>query len=432
MLTPNFMIVLLKKNILKNFNILIFTSLIAFYSCVKEPSTIGLNLQNNDELVVGSVIDSVTIKAYTISEDSLSTDERSLALLGSYTDPIFGYTEASFITQMKLAASNVNFGSNPLADSIVVYLDYKSYYGDTTVQQTIEVYEIEKSIYLDSTYYSNLKISDYIPNSKLIGTLTFVPRPNDTVLSIKLSDTFAQQIASATSNQLLNNDNFIQFFKGFYFKAQPINGDGSILYFNLLSKRSKVTLYYKNSGVSKKYDFIFNQTCARVNLFYHNYTQSLLNNSINDSTTTDTLLYLQAMSGLNVKIKFPFIKEFAKRELLGFVKAELIIPVQTFPSSDKYKAPVKLLLAALDKNGKYEFLPDYHINSTYFGGNANSNYTEYRFNISQYLQKLAYTNKEDFGIVLFVSENRVSANRVVVKGPKCQNGIRVKITYLKP
>lgn len=425
------MIALLKKNTLKNFNILLLILLFALSSCEKDPSTIGLNLQNDNELINGSVIDSVTIKAYTIKEDSLATDERSLALLGSYTDPVFGYAEASFITQMKLAASNVSFGNNPTADSIVFYLDYKSYYGDTTIQQILEVYEIEKSIYTDSTYYSNLKISDYIPNSKLIGTLSFTPRPNDTVLSIKLSNNFAEQIVSATSNQLLNNDNFLQFFKGFYIKTQPINGDGSILYFNLLSKRSKVTLYYKNDNESKKYDFVFNQTCARINLFYHDYSQSAIT-SINDSTSTDSLLYLQAMSGLNVKITFPYIKDFAKNALLGFVKAELIIPVQNDPVSDKYKAPAKLLLAALNANGTYEFLPDYYVNSDYFGGNANSTYTEYRFNISRYIQQLAYTNRKDFGIILFTSDNRVSANRVIIKGPRCHKGMRISITYLKP
>ncbi len=425
------MIVLLKKSTLKNFNILVFILLLALFSCEKDPSTLGLNLHTDNELINGSIIDTITINAYTISEDSLATDERSFALLGSYKDPIFGYTEASFITQMKLAASNVSFGNNPIADSIVIYLDYKSYYGDTTIQQTLEVYEIEKSIYLDSTYYSNLKISEYIPNLKLIGTLTFTPRPNDSILAIKLSDTFAQQIALATSNQLLNNDNFLQFFKGFYFKTQPIYGDGAILYFNLLSNRSKITLFYKNNDENQKYDFVFNQTCARVNLFYHDYSQSIIN-SINDSTSTDSLIYLQAMSGLNAKIKFPFIKEFAKKELLGFAKAELIIPVETSTISEKYKAPVKLLLASLTKAGKYEFLPDYHVNSSYFGGNANSTYSEYRFNISRYLQQLAYTNKIDFGIILFVSDNRVSANRVVIKGPKCKNGLRVKITYIKP
>ena len=423
--------VLLKKNILKNFKYLLLALPFIFFSCKKDPTNIGLNLQSNDYLISGNVIDTITIKAYTVREDSLSTDERSLALLGSYTDPIFGYTEASFLTQIRLNSSNVSFGNNPVADSIVIYLDYQSYYGDTTTPQTIEIYELEKSIYLDSTYYSNLKINNYIPNNKLIGILTYIPRPNDTCLAIKLSDQFAQKIVSATTQDLLNNDNFLNFFKGFYFKVQPVHSNGAIVYFNLLSKRSKVTLYYKNDNGNNKYDFVFNQNCARVNLFNHDYSVSQIN-SINDTTASDSILYIQAMAGLNIKIFFPFIKNFSNKDLLSFVKVELIIPVEVDNYSYIYKAPVKLLLSALNSDGKYEFLPDYYVNSDYFGGKANSSYTEYRFNISRYLQQIAFTGRKDYGIVLFAHENRVTANRVAIKGPKCKNGMRVVVTYLKP
>lgn len=430
--TQNFMTALSRRNTLKNFNLLLFlVTLFLLVACEKDPTSIGLSLQDDTEIINGSTIDTITLKAFTIREDSLSTDERSLALLGSYTDPVFGYTEASFITQMKLASSNVSFGNNPIADSIIICLDYQSYYGDTTVPQTIEIYEIEKSIYLDSTYYSNLDIAPYIPNQQLIGTLTFTPRPNDSCLVIKLSDAFAQKIIAATSTDLLNNDNFLNFFKGFYFKAMPNTSDGAILYFNLLSRRSKVTLYYRNDQGNKKYDFVFNSTCARVNLFKHDYTTSQVT-SINDTTASDSLLYLQSMSGLNIKIHFPHIKEFAKNGLLAFVKAELIIPVYVDNDANKYKAPGKLLLAALKSDGKYDFLPDYNANPNYFGGSSNSNYTEYRFNIARFLQELAFTNRQDFGIVLFVSENRVSSNRVIIKSPKAHNGLRVSVTYLKP
>ncbi|MCX7861519.1 MAG: DUF4270 domain-containing protein [Bacteroidales bacterium] len=427
------MTVLSKKNISKNFKLIHFITVLCllFSSCKKDPSIIGLSLQDDADIINGQTIDTITIKAYTFREDSLSTDERSLSLLGSYTDPVFGFVNASFVTQMKLASSNVSFGSSPVADSIVVYLDYKSFYGDTTIVQNIKIYEIEKSIYLDSTYYSNLNMAPYIPNQKIIGTISFLPRPNDSCLAIKLSDAFAQHIISASSTDLTNNDNFIKFFKGFYFEAQPVASNGAILYFNLLSRKSKVTLYYKNSEGSKKYDFVFNNTCARINLFSHDYTNSSIH-SINDSTANDSLLYLHAMSGLNVKIKFPYIKEYAKQNLLAFVKAELIIPVHNDAFSNTYKAPLKLLLAALKSDGTYEFLPDYFVNTTYFGGQGNSGLTEYRFNISRYLQQLAYTNKQDFGIVLFVSDNRVSANRVIIKGPTAQNKMRVSLTYLKP
>lgn len=427
------MTVLLKKSILKSSNLLLFCLLITLFSCEKNPSDIGLNLQNENEIIGGEKIDTVSVKAYTRREDSLSCDERTYALLGSYLDPVFGYSEASFVTQMRLAASNVSFGTNPVADSIIMCLDYRSYYGDTTVAQTIEIYEMEKSIYLDSTYYSNFNISAYTPSQKIIGTKTYSPRPNDSCLVIKLNDAFAQQIISATSEQLQNNDNFLQFFRGFYLKAQPNMNQAAIMYYNLLSTQSKVILYYHNSDGSQKYDFVFNSSCARINLFNHNYGLSSISSTINDTTGSDSLLFLQAMSGLNAKITFPYISNFANLPLLAFVRAELIIPVKTDDATASlYKAPSKLLLVAYNSDGEYEFLPDYTVSTDYFGGSANSEYTEYRFNISRYIQQLAYKQRSDFGIALFVSDNRISANRVIIKGPKCVNGMRLSITYLKP
>lgn len=428
------MTTLSKKNILKNFNLLIFIYLILLSACQKDPSEIGLSLQNENEIINGNKIDTTSIKAFTIREDSLTTDERTYAILGSMLDPVFGYSEASFISQIRLASSNVSFGTSPIADSMVIYLDYRSYYGDTTLEQSFDVYEIEKSIYLDSTYYSNLNVQNYIPSSNIIATKTYRPKPNDSCLVIRLSDVFAQHIVDATSEQLQNNDNFTSFFKGFLFKPHPNLNQAAFIYFNLLSTKSKVTLYYHNStGSNLKYDFVFNSSCARINLFNHNYTPCDFNSSINDTTGNDSLLYLQAMSGLNAKITFPHITNFAQLPLLAFVRAELIIPIKTDDAtSTLLKAPPKLLLVAYNSNGTYEFLPDFSVGSDYFGGNVNSGYTEYRFNISRYIQQLAYNQRKDFGIALFVADNRISANRVIIKGPRCVNGMRLSITYLKP
>lgn len=428
------MTALSKKNILKSFNYLIITLFTLFYACQKDPSEIGLSLQNENEIINGNKIDTTTIKAYTIREDSLTSDERTYALLGSMLDPVFGYSEASFITQMRLASSNVSFGTSPVADSMIIYLDYRSYYGDTTLEQSFDIYEIEKSIYLDSTYYSNLNVQNYIPSAKIIASKTYRPKPNDSCLVVRLSDTFAQQIIEASTTQLQNNDNFIAFFKGFLFKPHSNLNQAAIIYFNLLSSKSKVTLYYHNSTETNlKYDFVFNSSCARINLFNHNYTPCEFNPSINNPNTNDSLLYLQAMSGLNAKITFPNITNFAQMPLLAFVRAELIIPIKTDDATATLlKAPAKLLLVAYNSSGTYEFLPDFSVGTDYFGGNANTGYTEYRFNISRYIQQLAYNQRQDFGIALFVADNRISANRVIIKGPKCVNGMRLSITYLKP
>ena len=406
-----------------------------FFQCSKDPSNLGLDLQPQDDRVNGYTVDTATIVSFTKREDSLSTDERTYALLGSYMDPIFGRSDAGFISQIRLSSSNVSFGTNPVADSIVLYLDYRSYYGDTTTPQNISVYEIGKEIFPDSTYYSSLNTANYDITSVLTNPLVYSPRPNDTVLTIRLNDELAQKIASADPNNLIDNAAFVAWFKGLYLKTDPINSNGAIIYFDLLSSRSKVTLYYHNDNNSdQKFDFLINSNCARINLFSHDYsTATAITNSLNDSINQDSLIYLQAMSGLMAKIKFPYISSYKDSTTLVIVKAELIIPVDyTDITITTFKQPVKLLLVAFNSEGKYEFVPDYFLGDTYFGGTYDESNHTYRFNISRYVQQLFDNSRVDYGLGLFVSDNRVSANRVILRSPSHSDKMKLSITYLKP
>ena len=366
----------------------------------------------------------------------MTSDERTYALLGSYFDPIFGQCDAGFMTQIRLSSSNVSFGASPIADSIVLYLDYRSYYGDTTTQQSISVFELKDTLKFSDTYYSNLNPNDFGPLS-ISNPFSYYPRPNDTVVAIKLNDELANRIVStdATVN-LKDNTAFLAWFNGIYLKVDPITSGGAIIYFNLLStsSRSKVTLYYHNSTDTLKYDFLMNSSCAMVNLFSHDYTSTTI--SINDSLSQDSLLYLQAMSGLMAKIKFPNIsslKDSISTPTPVIIKAELIIPVDNSDlTAEIYKTPTKLLLVSINSSGKYEFVPDYYLGNAYFGGDYYSTDHSYHFNISRYIQELMDKTRTDYGLGLIVNENRVSANRVILKSPLHTNGMKLLVTYLKP
>lgn len=429
----NYKVRLLKSIFSRNkYRIFIILSVILF-QCQKDPSDLGLDLQPQNDRINGSTIDSSTIVAFIKREDSLSTDERSYALLGSCVDPVFGRSDAGFLTQIRPSSSNVSFGSNPQGDSIVLFLDYRSYYGDTLTQQNISVYEITSNLYSDSIYYSNLNINNYSPVSILTSPLSYFPQPNDTVLRIKLNDELAQRITNTDLSNLASPEAFTDFFKGLYLKTDTVLSNGAIIYFDLLSSRSKVTLYYKNDASdSLKFDFLINSSCARVNLFNHNYTLSSIT-SLNDSLNQDSLLYLQAMAGLMAKIKFPYVSEFKDSVNLAVVKAELIIPLDNSDLTvSTFKQPAKLLLVAYNSSGSYEFVPDYFLGENYFGGIFNETDKTYRFNISRYIQQLMDKTRTDYGLGLIVADNRVSANRIVIKSPSHTNGMKLSVTYLKP
>ena len=74
------------------------------------------------------VIDTATVVFQTVREDSLETDELSTGLLGQVHLPGFSQVTAGLVTQLRLSATDINFGVNPVADSMFLQLRYT---GDT-------------------------------------------------------------------------------------------------------------------------------------------------------------------------------------------------------------------------------------------------------------------------------------------------------------
>jgi len=135
-------------------------------------------------------------------------------------------------------------------------------------------------------------------------------------------------------------------------------------------------------------------------------------------------------------VKFPYIQNL--KTLLGTIainKAELIINDVSDEFSDVsiYTLPAKLLALMPADSGRYNFLPDYNVSTSYFDGNYYSTDKLYKFNITRYIQKLIdneYKNKIP-GIYLFTSENRISARRAVLTSGKNSKPMKLLITYTK-
>ncbi|MGI8893536.1 MAG: DUF4270 family protein, partial [Bacteroidia bacterium] len=206
------------------------------FACTKEADVIGLELQPQSEILNAVVVDTLTLITYPLKEDSIRTDGRVMLfnnLLGSYSDPVFGPTNASFYSQFRLTSSNITFGDSPQVDSIVLSLAYAGYYGDTTTSQTISVYKMTEGIHRDTNYYST---AEFAIDNNPVGTLTFQPKPNTNVLldttsvaphiRVKLDNSFGDEILNAGSANLANNDVWIQFLPGLYIKTDDVMSDG--------------------------------------------------------------------------------------------------------------------------------------------------------------------------------------------------------------
>jgi len=139
-----------------------------------------------------------------------------------------------------------------------------------------------QGIYKDSVYYSNLQLPldpvDY-------SNFSFEPQPTDSVvvledtlpamLRLNLSEinpTLGNKLLNATVDEMEDSEIFQEFFNGLFIQSQPIYDDGAILYFDLSSAYTKMSLFYSNSEQdSLRYDYLITTTTATVNKYEHEY-----------------------------------------------------------------------------------------------------------------------------------------------------------------
>ncbi|MEA3443693.1 MAG: DUF4270 family protein [Bacteroidota bacterium] len=434
------------------YSLLLFLLIISFSSCNKGDNLIGKDILPPGDEILLSFNQGVTIESFTVSVDSVISDENEFSssrphcLLGSYIDPVFGLSKASFLTQVRLSKNQINFGDDFYIDSVVLYLNLTNIYGEERQSgpQEIFIYQLTDSINKDSSYASNIDVSGYIDEASILAHFNYVPAYMDTVLAIPL-DIDAFEFLKDTNN-LIDNSTFHEAFMGLYLTSTTVDYQGSILSFNMLSEKSKLTLHYHNypgssplipASAHSELDFLINEKCARINLFEHDY--SLAQNPIqfiNAHNIDDTLIYVQAMGGLKAKIKIPDLGSYFDSENIVINQARLFFPVLENSTGD-FSPPTSLNLRHINDNGGDENMPDLYHNGTlygeYFNGSYNDDIKGYEFNIAQYIQELIDGEKPNYGFYItpYSPSDVTMPNRVILKGGSANNGIKLYITYIK-
>ncbi len=441
--TPTF----IRKAVL--LSVIIFTTL---YSCKKDGE---LYPKFNEENLAVSFTDTFTIETQIVRDDSILSTNVSYNPFGIYNDSIFGLAAASIYSQLTLSGANVNFGNNPIIDSVVLTLKYQgdtAFYGNLFTPFSMEVYELDAA--LDQTsYYSN----NTVAYSNLLGNKTFTAYITDSVqvidngdtiwydphLRVPLSNTFGQQLLDAGANTELitDNDELLGLFNGFYITSSTnvnnstlAKGEGGIVYFDINSSLSTLTLYYHNDTDTASYSFIMNSESKMFNYFEHNYTGTDIENHLLGTNYDSTVTYIQAMGGLKTMITIPHIKELAKIENVVINKAELVLSVPEYSIMANHKTVSNAILTGINDEGSAIFLADYFEGLTFFGGAYNSDDKTYTFNISKHLQQLLNNvEEEDYGLYFMATKTAITANRTVIASPKHPSlKMKLNITYSKP
>lgn len=414
-------------------------------ACNNQTSSIGLGLA---EQLGTDYTDTITVTAYSFLEDTLSTTNTTANLIGEVHDPVFGDCRASTYAQFNLTGSSVNFGANPVVDSIVLTLQLASYYGDTNSRVGLRVYQLTEPL---SGTYNSASTVNYDPTPLNYALTGYAIQPTTSVvvdtgnysphLRIRLSNAFGQYLLN-NQHHMTSNAAFKSFFHGLCISAVSHTGPvGYILLTSMNSSLSGITLYYHNEGGNTiKYTFPCPTDCKRFNHYDHNYNASSNADFIQEVLQGNraigtSKLFLQATGGVKTRITFPYLKDAFKslNNRVVINRAELVI-TDISPDEAYYIHPSNLTLQGIKADSSLAYLPDdeYYTAASYFGGTYDATKHEYRFRITRYVQELIQGTGDLTNTVnLVVRGSSVRANRLIFGGTGLDNDkrLRLEIAY---
>ena len=287
----------------KKFKFAIFVLAVFLTSCNNDFTTIGSEVigDNHFDMLLN---DESTIVAYNEITNGVQSNGLPVNPLGIYNNPNFGQTKAHFVSQVLLDRVNPpfeNLGSITV-DSVKLYIPYFSriisvdaegartfeldslYGGESKIN--LEIYEngyflrnfdpnsenfgVQKYFTDDFSIIDNAKIGTplnddentaqnsnfYFSNKEIIETK--IDESDDEAeptitrvapgISMKLKkEFFADKLFNPnTTSQLLNNNNFVNHFRGLFFKVNPVAGENGSLKM-LDFGDGDITVFYKET-----------------------------------------------------------------------------------------------------------------------------------------------------------------------------------------
>ena len=387
-------------------------------SCT-DPNTIGLEVQPTSDNITISDISSFNWQTtQTESEDSLRTDEALILTLGGIDDSQFGLNNAGFYTQILLTENNTDLGNNAVVDSVVMSYTYSGYYGDLEDFNSLDILILQEDIYKDSVYYSN---SYQVPSP---GGMSYVESfsvsedaSESPSLTIRLSDSFGQEILNLQNEGLKDNETFLENFKGISVVASAQN---TMLYLNPTGSNSFLKIYYHNEEIGSdtlSLDFELGGDAARINLFNHKPLANL--------NQEEDKVYIQSMAGYKTKISInntDSMKSMLEGKSINKVTMSFDV---NEGSQAEYTAHDKLFLVRVNEEGNNIFLTDFTIEGeTHFGGRLEGD--KYEFNITRYFYQLLNNDIYTNDLYLLPAGAAVNANRAILN-----RDIKLTIHYSK-
>tara|TARA_B100000902_G_C27307817_1_gene916592 strand:- start:1661 stop:2857 length:1197 start_codon:yes stop_codon:yes gene_type:complete len=382
--------------------IIIFT----FFSCQNEESLIGENLLNNGEYILENYVGNNNIKISSEIEDSVSASGLK-SLLGSYLDPIFGQTDASFSFQIKLPANNMDFNAQNI-ENIFLNIPYDNFYGDTEIEPSdieflINLHQLNENI-VDIDTTANATNFSSTPIYSTIKQLNDIQENNNLNINLTETEFGLNEILNLNSTDLENNDNFLNAFHGFKLEvSQIISNNGGIMYFDTASDSAFLQIEYTNfDGITDTVNFEIG-TQKKLNYFNHDYTNSPIE-------IDSTLFLLQSMGGVVSTIEIEGLNTLNSEGYIAVNSAQLTISVDE--NNGSFPLPNALLIDA----------------DTNTGAVLDSINNTYTFNISSHVNDIINSETdENLMLKLHTAYKSSNADRVILN----QSNINLELILIK-
>ena len=438
----------------------LFFFIMLISACERPEESIGIDLQPEEDILGVSGIDTFSIKAFSLEEDSIFTDNVVIGLIGAYTDPEFGFVKADHTTELRLTSSNPQFylpGSsleNLRIDSLILNLSFDllsdvPLYGSSGTQY-FQVFEVLDSLDANAEYYSNetvelgsedlvleghnLQKPDYVSDI-FIDTVQIFP-----AIRIPLKKELAQRVFDASADGGISATEFVDLIKGLHITVDE-NAAGvdlsrsGINLIDVTTGFSRLELYYSDSlispdGSSRRdtalfYDFEIRVGTGKFNRLEHDFLRGGNPNMVRQVVFGipdggKDLLYVQSGAGTKLRVDLPYIEELQKIDGIALAKAELILPVNEV-SGGRYIVPERLLLFGLDENEDAFVLDEFLQDPTSFSfidGAYDASKNQYRFIITRFLQQVLSEDRDFNGFEIVVQRASTTVNRVILNGPQ--------------
>lgn len=415
--------------------IVVWTLAITILFSCEEKNDVGLSLQNPDDLIGSSLIDTLSIEARTVLNNSdISSDSVNVLLAGSFLDPFSGQLTAKSYTQFVPSENNINLGTTPIYDSARVEFTYTRSgallnqahsYGDTTAPIGFDIYRVTSVI--NKQKYTTLD-NVSIDASPLQSNTSSSRNPfNDSLITFSLDNTIGTELFGYLSDSA----SFVNNFNGISLQGTP-GQDAAVYGFN--TSTSRILVFYHNTGGPDTAILSISNNAIRFNQISSDFSGQGLSGFSGDGSNateaaTNNNLISQSGIGLGIHFHIPSLPSVMNSiQNAAINRATLSLTIADGTYNGLNDEPVSFLIG-YESDSTYTFIKDVNGNNIVIENDnhfVNSSSTslfsfdgenQYILPLTSYFQDMAFSNREVTDLILFPVFNSTRVNRSIIVGP---------------